>query len=154
MFFSAASLQSLRASLNVVCNIVKDEERRPKIESAIAKAAKDEDKDLNLTSPPKLNARNICFQYAGSDVLALDNVSIDIEPGSFVAIIGESGSGKTTFVDVLLGLLEPTDGEIEIFYGDLVKKLSQKYVGYATNICLFDASVADNIVFGSGPGTR
>ena len=152
MFFSAASLQSLGASLNAVCDIVKDEERPPKGRSALIKATKDEDKDLNLTSPPKLNARNICFKYAGSDVLALDNVSIGIEPGSFVAIIGESGSGKTTFVDVLLGLLQPTDGEIEIFHSDSVKKLSQKYVGYVPqNICLFDSSIADNIVFGSGP---
>ena len=85
------------------------------------KAAKDEDKGLNLTSPPKLNARNICFKYAGSDVLALDNVSIEIEPGSFVAIIGESGSGKTTFVDVLR-TAEPTDGKLK-FFMDLVKKL-------------------------------
>ena len=69
-----------------------------------------------------------------------------------MAIIGESGSGKTTFVDVLLGLLQPTDGEIEIFHSDSVKKLSQKYVGYVPqNICLFDSSIADNIVFGSGP---
>ena len=152
MFFSASSLQSLGASLNVVCNIAKDEERAPNGGSALVKASKDKDQGLDLTSPPKLNARNICFKYNDSDVLALDNVSIDIEPGSFVAIIGESGSGKTTFVDVLLGLLEPTNGEIEIFHGDLVRKLSQEYVGYVPqNICLFDSSIADNIVFGSGP---
>lgn len=152
MFFSAASLQSLGASLNVVCNIAKDEERAPNGGSALVKASKDKDQGLDLTSPPKLNARNICFKYNDSDVLALDNVSIGIEPGSFVAIIGESGSGKTTFVDVLLGLLEPTNGEIEIFHGDLVRKLSQEYVGYVPqNICLFDSSIADNIVFGSGP---
>ena len=78
-------------------------------------------------------------------MLALDNVSIDIEPGSFVAIIGESGSGKTTFVDVLLGLLESQQTEKLKFLWDLVKKLVRNIWLYY-KICLFD-SVADNIVF-------
>ena len=52
------------------------------------------------------------FRYPGSSVDALENVSLEIYPGSVTAILGPNGSGKTTLLHLLLGLLTPTRGKI------------------------------------------
>lgn len=61
--------------------------------------------------------RNVSFQYPHSKKYALKNVSLEIKPGERIALIGENGSGKTTLTKILLGLYEPTKGEIVIGNG-------------------------------------
>ena len=55
---------------------------------------------------------NVSFSYPGSDVPALDNVSLHITPGESLAIVGENGSGKTTLIKLLTRLYTPTQGQI------------------------------------------
>ena len=62
----------------------------------------------------KIELRNVCFRYAESEPYVLDNVNLTIEAGQFVTIMGPSGGGKTTLVKIMLGLLEPTSGEVLI----------------------------------------
>ena len=62
----------------------------------------------------KIQVNNLTFSYPESDKPAISNISFAINSGSTLAIIGSSGSGKTTLADCLLGLLEPTSGNIEI----------------------------------------
>jgi len=62
----------------------------------------------------KIQVNNLTFSYPESDKPAINNISFAINSGSTLAIIGSSGSGKTTLADCLLGLLEPTSGNIEI----------------------------------------
>ena len=57
--------------------------------------------------------RNVSFAYDGTPVLV--DVDLTIEEGDFLAIIGPNGSGKTTLVKIILGLLPPSSGEVEIF---------------------------------------
>ena len=73
-----------------------------------------------------INVKNVCFSY--EDLPVLTDISLSIEPGSFIGIIGPNGSGKTTFLKLLAGLLEPTKGSI-LFSGKSPKDYRKK-IGY------------------------
>ena len=83
---------------------------------------------------------------------AIENVSVSIKAGSHVAFVGSSGAGKTTVMDLVLGLLSPTDGAIEIDGTELSPALRprwQKAIGYVPQqVFLADASLKQNIAFG------
>ena len=63
---------------------------------------------------PRIEFKEITFSYDGQTSQIIKNFSLDVKPGSKVAIRGKSGVGKTTLIDLMLGLLEPTNGEIRI----------------------------------------
>jgi ATP-binding cassette subfamily B multidrug efflux pump len=67
---------------------------------------------VNYTAP--LTFQNVSFQYSGADNYAIENVSFSIEYGKKVGIIGESGSGKTTIANLITGLYDVDEGNIEI----------------------------------------
>jgi len=61
-----------------------------------------------------IDIKNLCFTYTNSKPYALDNVNLKIEKGSYVSILGENGSAKSTLVKLILNLLKPNSGEIDI----------------------------------------
>ncbi len=63
---------------------------------------------------PRIELRDVSFRYADGEPWVLRNFSLIIEPGEHVAICGPSGCGKTTLMKLILGLLEPNEGEIRI----------------------------------------
>ena len=69
---------------------------------------------IPLAVVPKVEFRNVYFRYPGGDRYALRDVSLVVEPGEDVAIVGENGAGKTTLIKMLLGAYEPESGEILI----------------------------------------
>jgi ATP-binding cassette subfamily B protein len=64
------------------------------------------------TEPQSISVKNLGFCYPDAENKALDDVTIDLPIGEKIAIVGENGSGKSTFVKLLCGLYAPTDGEI------------------------------------------
>ncbi len=72
--------------------------------------------------------RNVWFAYNGKTVL--EDVSLDIRPGDFIAMIGPNGGGKTTLLKLMLGLLRPNKGAIRVL-GDLTEKASH-HIGYVS----------------------
>ena len=60
----------------------------------------------------EIELRNVCFRYAETERFVLENVSLKVKAGTFVTIMGPSGGGKTTLLKIMLGLLEPTSGEV------------------------------------------
>lgn len=88
----------------------------PKIEilyDVIAlKSDSDEGKYIEESTENAIVAKNICFAYPGSDKNALEEIDVTIKNGEKIAIVGENGSGKTTFINLLTGLYRPTSGEI------------------------------------------
>lgn len=67
------------------------------------------------------------------EVLALEEASVDISEGSFVALIGPNGSGKTTLLNVVMGLLKPTAGVVKVF-GEAPDKLPPSLLGYIPQV--------------------
>lgn len=95
---------------------------------------------------------SVGYAYAQARGRALHGISLDIPKGARVGIAGKTGSGKSTLMDLVLGLLEPTEGEIRI---DGIKLTAQNRAAWQKNIAhvpqvifLADASVAENIAFG------
>lgn len=96
--------------------------------------------------------RNICFTYPKSQRLALYNIDLTIPAKSTVGFIGTTGSGKTTTIDVILGLLKPQKGNLEID-GQVITNQNlrswQSLIGYVPQqIYLSDDTIAGNIAFG------
>ena len=104
--------------------------------------------DFNFQNVIEL--KNIIFKYDKSNHV-LNKVSLKINKGDTVGIIGESGSGKSTLVDLLMGLIEPSSGEIlvdGIKNFQLTKSWKNK-IGYVSqSIYLMDDSIKNNIGFG------
>ena len=82
---------------------------------------KDENLDLGSTrlraggvQAPSIEVRNLTFQFEDSSTPTLKDVNLSIPPGSKIAIIGPSGSGKSTLMNILLGLISPTNGEVSV----------------------------------------
>ena len=100
----------------------------------------------------KISLKNIYFNYPNSSKLALKNVSLDIKINSTVGIIGTTGSGKTTLIDILLGLLEAQKGSFKIDGIDITKKNLRSWqmlIGYVPQqIYLADTSLMNNIAYG------
>jgi ABC-type bacteriocin/lantibiotic exporter with double-glycine peptidase domain len=107
------------------------------------------------TRMPKINngigVENLSFKHVGSNKYVLQGVNLHINVGELVGIVGESGAGKSTLVDLMLGLLDPTEGSIKIDGVDIVGNVRdwQQQVGYVPqHIYLTDDSVRKNIAFG------
>tara|TARA_A100001015_G_C15006666_1_gene721023 strand:+ start:217 stop:1980 length:1764 start_codon:yes stop_codon:yes gene_type:complete len=99
-----------------------------------------------------ITLRNVYYNYPNTTRTALKDVSFDIPAKTTVGLVGATGSGKTTTVDIILGLLEPQKGTLEID-GKVIKSHNsrswQKSIGYVPqHIFLADDTVAANIAFG------
>jgi ABC-type bacteriocin/lantibiotic exporter with double-glycine peptidase domain len=99
-----------------------------------------------------LAVRNVSFKYGNDGRDILNNVNLHIPVGSMTGIIGKTGAGKTTFVDILLGLLEPVAGDIVIDDIPVTagnRRAWQKNLSYVSqHIYLCDDTIAANIAFG------
>lgn len=95
---------------------------------------------------------NVLFRYDGQKSAALDKVNIMIPAGKKVGFVGPTGSGKTTIVDMILGLVEPQSGKLVVDGEELSQKNISNWmglIGYVPqNVYLSDDTIANNIAFG------
>ena len=110
----------------------------------------DEESILNFNKFIEL--KNIHFSYLNSDRESLTNINLTVPRNKKIGIVGSTGSGKTTMVDLILGLLDPSKGSISID-GLLItnknKRSWQRKIGYVPqNIFLSDCSILENIALG------
>ena len=101
--------------------------------------------------PQRIEFRNLSYRYPGREDLAVSRLSFEIARGDRIAVVGDSGAGKSTLADLVLGLLEPEDGEILIGGAKLDGPLAWKagVVGYVPQTpLLLNDSLARNIAFG------
>ena len=100
-----------------------------------------------------ISIKDVSFQYPGRSKLTLENINIEIKKGSKVGIIGETGSGKSTMLDIIMSLLTPTSGEF-LVDGKRINQQNilewQKNISHVPqSIFLSDNSIKKNIAFGS-----
>lgn len=94
---------------------------------------------------------NVVFAYEGAEKNVIDHVNLTINKNTSVAFIGPSGAGKTTIVDVLLGILKNQEGTIRVDNTDIRKAMGgwHKKIGYIPQtIYLMDDTIRNNIAFG------
>ena len=109
--------------------------------------------DVNRMIPYKtIKLKNVHYDYPNSSRTALKNINIDINVKTTVGIIGSTGSGKTTTIDIILGLLEPKFGQLEVD-GKIISSQNlrswQNSIGYVPqHVYLADDTIAKNIAFG------
>jgi ATP-binding cassette subfamily C protein len=98
-----------------------------------------------------LEVVDLSFTYPGQATPALDRVSIKVRKGETIGLVGRSGSGKTTMVDVILGLLQPQTGDIRVDGTSILRchDAWQGAIGYIPqSIYLTDDTIRRNIAFG------
>jgi len=98
--------------------------------------------------PRELIFSKVGFTYPGSPEPALREIDLSIRLGSHVAFVGASGAGKSTMVDLLLGLITPTEGVIRVDEKDLAGVLGtwRSRVGYVPQeVALFDGTIGQNV---------
>jgi ABC-type multidrug transport system fused ATPase/permease subunit len=100
----------------------------------------------------KINLKNINYNYPNASRTALKNISLNISAKSTVGFVGTTGSGKTTIVDVIMGLLEPQKGTLDVDEKIITNqnlRSWQRCIGYVPqHIYLSDNTIASNIAFG------
>ena len=140
---SLAKIRDLTPSYNLVADeISKLENKQINLSSKVANNVKFENNIL---------INNLSFKYEKTEKYALENLILDIKVGTKIGIIGNSGAGKSTFVDLILGLLSPTKGKIEVDNQNIQNNMRdwQNLIGYVPqDIYLLDETIQNNIALG------
>ena len=142
-------MAKLRFGAAAVDTIHEDLERRTSLAEIPASAPRP------LRPRESIRLVEIDFRYPGTTAPALAGINLAIPAGSSVGIVGGTGAGKTTLVDVVLGLLQPTAGRLEVdgtpVTADNVRAWQQSLGYVPQDIFLTDTSIAENIALGVPP---
>jgi len=137
------AIQNIKLTVPVV-NVLYDEfklETKEKFNEKI--------NDFNFVSNIVIN--QLDFKYKDTNNYSLKNINLNINFGETIGFIGESGSGKSTLIDLILGLINPENGEIIVDGQNIKKNIRgwQNNIGYVPqSIYLTDDSLKNNIAFG------
>jgi len=154
IFGSATTIRYNLGSLEAVEDNLKTLVRAPAAAVKPRLLAKEDIRPLRQ----EIALKNLVFQYSTAARPLLNNLNLTIPRKTTVAIVGSSGGGKTTIVDIILGLLEPQGGSLLVDGVPITSRNAtswQKHLGYVPQyIYLADDTLAANIAFGVAPGDR
>ena len=139
----------LKPSVDLIYRDIKDTEDMVNYEVVDAEGNLLETSDENQAQ--KISIKNLVYRYPHTERNVLNDISFDIPLGKSIGFMGESGAGKSTLIDVILGILTPTSGEV--LYGDMnvhehPLKWSKKLAYIPQTIFLSDDTIRNNIAFG------
>jgi ATP-binding cassette subfamily C protein len=106
-------------------------------------------------SPVSVSLRKLCFAYDKSNTHVLSNISLEIPKGSQAAFIGTSGAGKSTIADIVLGILEPSSGEVlvdGVKPGELIRQEPGIFGYVPQRPGMVSGTIAENIALGCDAG--
>lgn len=140
IFVSWTSLQSGKAGLNDILLLLNQQMPKNNIRS----------KDIFFRK--SITLKDISFRYSKDDQWILHNVNLEIKKGQIVGVIGKTGGGKSTLIDILMGLLEPSKGSIFIDGIALNQSNYRSWKAHISHVPQFiflaDSSIKENIAFG------
>ena len=106
----------------------------------------------SVFNKPNIVFDNVSFAYKANNNI-LNNINLTIEAGETLAFVGPSGEGKTTMIRLILSLINPTEGNILLSEGDLVKDINRNYRELISYVpqgnTLFSGSIRDNLKYGN-----
>lgn len=143
-----SALSSLSFSSAVVANL---DQQLNSVEPPSVTLIENKKAMSSLSFSGSVDFVDVSYVYPGSDRPSLNGVTLSIRKGETVGIIGKSGAGKTTLVDVFLGLLTPSSGTIFVDGVRIDDNITgwQRLVGYVQqDVFLLDDSIRKNIAFG------
>lgn len=147
----SANVQSL---LNIYPEIAKGTESIKSVsEIMISDRIEDDSNKIRLRYVHgTVEFKNVSYSYPNSDKQVIKNLSFDVEPGDCVAFVGASGSGKSTVMNMIIGFLHATSGEV-LVDGKPIEALNlRQYRHFLSvvpqNCILFSGTIRDNIVYG------
>ncbi len=107
---------------------------------------------IELAPPCGIRLKDVSYAYDETDGNVIDHLSFDFTPGSCTAILGETGSGKTTLVRLILALLRPQEGQVEIYNDHDSRELSSllrcNFVYVPQGNTLMSGTIRDNLRLG------
>ena len=144
IYYGVLSFKSSEAAVDNIYNEIKEQNNLefPKEKNSL-------NKDFTLKN--KIELKNISFSYADNSKPAIKNLSLVIPINSFVSIVGSSGAGKSTVLDILIGLLIPKHGETLVdghSFSSVLESYQQNISYVGQNIFLHNDSIKNNICFG------
>ena len=143
VIFFANQIRSYEPAVTVVENELE------RLEGMLRKVAPVEQAGLSLSGGFAFN--DVSFTYSSDSSEVLREISLSVAAGETLGVVGESGAGKSTFIHLLLGLLDPTGGEIAVDEHRLQRALGdwRSIIGFVPQeIYLIDDTVAANVAFG------
>ena len=108
----------------------------------------------NVNFKPSIELIDVTFRYPNTKQPALDNINLEVKPGTMVGFVGSSGSGKSTLIDLILGLIPPDKGEVLISGLDPRQSLERwpRKIGYVPQqTVIFNGTIMSNLLLGLNP---
>lgn len=153
--FMGAIVKLLPSANRIVMNIQSLSHAKPAIENILKELKNSEykrNKEDNspITKFENIKFENLTFKYPAKNEYVIQNINFDVTRGEIIGIKGESGSGKSTFINLILGLFDSTEGRILINGVDIkeCKQTWQEKISYVPQeVILFDDTLENNIAF-------